>query len=744
MRAVARWRRGAAIAAWLALPSPVAAQGGAVLAGLVTGPGGAPLAEARVELVESGHAVTAGTDGRFRLGPVAAGTYRVRVARIGFAPRAERVVLRDGEVATLELALEPVAVEIAPLQVTATALPTSVLDAPQAVASLDSTALRRMRAPTLAETIQQLPGVQNASTGPGIGRPVVRGLAGSRVLVVADGQRMEFQQWGEEHAPSVEVDGAAAVEVVRGPASVLYGSDALGGVVNVVPRLLPDAAAGDPLLRGRLRLGYSSANSMPDLSANAEGALGRIGWRALAAGQWADDLRTPAGPLRNSGFRTVAAQLAAGTRGRWGSATLTAGLRDERLQIAEDPAVDASYTGYQLVGSARVRAEARLPLGAHRLEVGAGFERNRRREYDGASAAAVTTGLLADLLTADVRFFHAPLGPAEGAIGLAASRLGFVSDGVEPFLPDYRWWNVGAFAFEQVRAGPATLALGARIDHRELAADADPALALAAQARTWTAASGNVGASVRLTRALAVVANAGRGFRAPQAPELFANGVHEGTLAYEVGNPDLGVETSWNVDAGLRWQSATLAAEATVFRNEVGGFIYYRPTGEREPRTGLEVFRFTQGDALLTGFEASVTWRPARVLELGAGGDAVRGTNRSVGEPLPFMPPLRGLVSARLTGLRADRLGGATASVGIRAEAATRQSRPNPDEVAPPGWARVDLEAGLAWPSARGDLTLDLQVRNVGDALYARHLNRFKGFARETGRHVMLRVGMPF
>jgi iron complex outermembrane receptor protein len=240
------------------------------------------------------------------------------------------------------------------------------------------------------------------------------------------------------------------------------------------------------------------------------------------------------------------------------------------------------------------------------------------------------------------------------------------------------------------------------------------------------------------------VANLGRGFRAPQAPELFANGVHQGTLAYEIGNPGLGIEQSWNVDAGIRLATSRVSGELNVFRNAVDGFIYYRPTGEREPRTGLEIFRFTQGEALLTGFEASLAWLPLPQLLLTVGADVVRGENRSLGVPLPFMPPFRALYSVRYSGIEVPGLRGVVANAGMRGETMAQQHNPDPQEFAPAGFTRIDLEGGIVVPTRSGDVSLDLALRNVGNVRYTRPLNRFKTFAAERARHLVVRVGIPF
>lgn len=725
----------------LGVARPLQAQAVRVLVTCAADTTGTAVAGATVRVLEAARTARSGADGCARFAELPRTTVRVVVTRPGFRPVTSTVLPVLAASDTLRVVLHPAAVALGAVQVSATPLATRTFDAPQATATMDDAALRTARAPSLGETIARMPGVQNQSLGPEIGKPVIRGLTGNRVLVVANGQRQEFQQWGEDHAPNIELPDAAAIEVVRGPASVLYGSDALGGVANVIARPLPDALGRDAFTQARLRAGYVTNNAAPEGSIALEGARGALGWRTSLAGQIASDLHTPNGPLRNSAYDMVGGGAALGARGAWGSAQVEYSGKRERPSIAEDPQVDPLYSGYQRISTDLIRTEARMQFGADRLELGVGLQHNTRAEFASRSAAEPTTALDARTLTADARFLHAPRFGLEGAFGLSYSALTFEGGGLEPLLPAYRWHDVGLYAFEQWRGGQFDLAAGLRGDVRSLATGPSTALSLTAQRKDWTALSGNLGAVWHAAEGVALVANAGRGFRAPQPSELYANGVHQGTLAYEIGDPALDVERSLNMEVGLRVERTAWHAEFTAYRNAINGFIYYRPTGVREPRTGFEIFRFTQGRALIKGFEGSATWQVQRHLEVTAGADLSLGTNESLGTPLPFMPPLRFLYGATWRDLRVGR--GVLATLGVSGEQVARQDRPDVAEVAPAAFHVLDLQGGLELPGARGPVHLDVLLRNAGDASYSRPLNRFKGFAREMGRHLVLRVTVP-
>jgi iron complex outermembrane receptor protein len=261
-----------------------------------------------------------------------------------------------------------------------------------------------------------------------------------------------------------------------------------------------------------------------------------------------------------------------------------------------------------------------------------------------------------------------------------------------------------------------------------------------AQRRAFPAVTGSAGVLYRLSEPVALVANVARGFRAPAAPDLWANGFHEGTRAFERGAPGLGVETSLNTEAGVRVNASTLTAELTGFVNRVDGYIYLRPFG-----TGRGLFdslQVVQGDARLVGVEGRAAYRPLSFLTLQLSGDWVRGDNVTAGVPLTFIPPLRVLYGARVERERPWRgLRGlyATAS----AETNARQSRIDPRDLAPPGYTTATLGAGATRLLPRGPFTVDVTLRNVLDVRYRSFMSRYKGFADAPGRAFVLRVGAP-
>jgi iron complex outermembrane recepter protein len=713
-----------------------------------------------VHVLEVGRGTTTDAKGTFSLPELPSGTYGVAFSRIGYAPVVRRVTVGAEDV-TLTVSMRPSAVELPEVQVTASPNVTTALTSPQPTSILDHDKLRTAQAPSLGETINGLAGVHSINEGPAIGKPVIRGLSSTRVLVLDNGQRIETQGWGDEHSPNIETADAERIEVIRGPASVLYGSDALGGVINVVKRDLPDAIGRAPFVGGGLSAAYSTNNRQPDGTARLEGASGGLGFRTSLTGRTSDDFGTPLGDVFNTGNRAVAGNGSLGYRGSWGSVRADLTYRDEKPEFHDD----ATATPLQRIGDTRGGVTANLPIGASRLEIITGFERNRRREFEEAGADEVASGLLATSYKGDVRFHHAPLGRLSGIVGAQTFFDDFTVSGADQHLiPSNQTRAVGLYGFEQLDLDRWTLSFGGRYDYRHLDVTGDPpppvGTGTPAQTRSYNSVVGNFGALFHVSEPVALVLNVGRGFRAPQPIELFANGVHEGTIEYNVGNPDLRNETSINTDLALRVQSGRVSMELGGFANYINNYIYFRPTGTFDSPSGgpedpcsdpdnfscFQKFQAVQGDARLTGFEFSAEYHPTPYLHLSGTADYTRGQNRSTDQPLPLVPPFRATYSAQLEGRGNGFFQSPYVSVGGESDA--HQSKLDPDDISPAGYTLVNMGAGVALAAGPQLVHLDMTLRNAFDQKYQSFLSRYK-FASDPvvldpGRNLTVRVSTDF
>ncbi len=702
---------------------------------------GEPVADVSVAVVELARSTVTGADGRYRLPGLLPGTYRVTFQRLGFHPALLPVTLTSGA-HTLDARLRTAMVELPPVQVSAGAVPSTALESPQPVGVLGGDALREALAASLGETVAALPGVRNWSTGAGVGKPVIRGLRNDRVLVLTDGQRSGHQGWGDEHGPTIEPADAERIEVIRGPASVLYGSEALGGVVNVIPRDLPTAFGAAPFVHGRLGAGWSSNGDGREGRAAFEAASEGLGLRGSLTSRRHGDLETPGGPLANSGYEALTGAIEGGVRGERGAWSVRYTGRDETVRIHEDPAEEPEASPNQRIRDDLVHFGALMPVGGGRVRFDAGWQRNDRREFESRDAAEPALGLLARTWNAGVRWHHAPWGRWQGVIGVSLERERFTGSGEEALIPDSRTLETGLYAFEETEVGRWRLALGARLDHRTLEASDQPALGVTRQSREHTALTGNAGVLYRLSEPVALVLNVGRGFRAPSAFDLFSNGVHEGTVAFERGDPSLGVETSLNADAAVRVQTGRFHGEAGGFVNRIRGFIHSRPTAEFDPESGLRIFDVVQGDATLSGFELSGDLHVSRAWHVLASADHVRGDNDSRGQPLPWIPPVRLEGGLRYEAERAGALHHPHLSFTVSWNG--EQTRLDPDDVATAASTLMHAAAGGELEAAGRRFGFELVVRNLADRRYRDFLSRYKAYADAPGRDVRVQVTSGF
>jgi len=745
------------------LPS-VGADGPAVIAptsvvasdtirGRVVDSTGTAVVEAQVTLVELARAATTDSRGAFVFGGVPAGRYSIVARRIGYASTSRTVRTSAGDRQSIEIRLTRIATDIEPVVVTATRDATDVANSPFPVAQLAGDRLHREQSVSLSGAIDRMAGVHNLTTGQQIGKPVVRGLAGARVLVLDNGHRLEDYSWSDEDGPSIDARLAQRVEVIRGPASVLYGSDAIGGVVNAIPAALPDASGGG-FTRTSAELSAATNNREVDLLLGAEGARSRLGWRATAIARLAEDMTTPDGKLENTKFSAVTGEAAAALRSSRGTSTLRYaryGCECHLLEANEPPKPEG---GEEEEGPERKASDDRVQFtgtyiaGHFRLEPKLQWQRHSLAEMadelgPGGAPTGVETevfNLLLNTATADLLVHHGDDRTVHGTFGVTGEYQTSDSRGIIPLVPDARLTAGAVFAFEQADFGNVSVVAGARGDTHALDADANAELGLSDQSRHTGAFAGDLGVILHPLTDLALTANVGRAWRAPTLFELFANGPRLGEARYEIGDSGLDPETSLNLDGSIRWSNARVHAEIAAFRNRIDDFIYVAPTGEQQ--SNLPVYRYQHAMATLTGGEVSADVDPTSLLTLRARYDMVRGTNEDTDEPLPLIPPPRTTLEAELHGVG---LGWAEhAHAGLDVEFNAEQKRLGPFDTPTDGYTLLGLDAGIAHHLGSHPIRVDIRVRNLTDKAYKSYLSRYKGFALDPGRNVLFRLSTQF
>jgi iron complex outermembrane receptor protein len=711
--------------------------------------------------------------GRFDVRGLPAARVTVHVRAIGYAPGDRTVDLSsDDQVLVVRLAV--VTARLAEVVVRADTL-AERLARVAATSTLDGAALAATRGQTLGETIRNLPGVAVIQFGPSIAKPVIRGLNSQRVLVMNAGLRQEDQQWGTEHAPNIDGFDTDAVTVIRGAATVLYGPDAIGGVVRVDRAAAPDSGA----MRGDVATNLFSNSRQGAVSFGVAGGdlrlpgLGRTGYRLRLTSRVAGNAGAPDYFLTNTGFRELNGSLALGVARGWGRAELLvsrfgtelgvlrqahAGNFDDLQRAMREPPPDSSF-GYgigrpnQNVSHtvARVRVVRALPRD-QQLEIVYGFQYNERREFDthgplrNENVPAFHLRLFSNSL--DARWAHAPLLGWRGTVGASALAQGNQTLGKGFLIPGYDLWQGAVYAQEEWNRGRLTLSAGARTDivSQTTIAYGDLGITSPAGTRRWADVSGSLGAAWALTSDLDVALRVARAWRPPTVNERYAQGVHHGTAQYELGDATLDRERSQGVETSLRYRGTRLVVDAAAYRNLIDDFIFLRPT---QPvitiRGAFPGFRYDRTQARLQGLELASTVVLHPRLELTVGGTMVRGTDRVAGGPLFDMPADRLNLGLRTTGTR-TRLGRWYAGVGTLL---VRRQDGVPTgtiyQLPTDGYALLALDAGtrgLTLAGRRFDVSVG--VNNALNARYRDYLSRYRLFVNDPGRDVVLRVTAPF
>lgn len=650
---------------------------------------------------------------------------------------------------------------------------TSRQDSVSGVAIVQAEELAANLRPGLGDSLTHTPGVSATSFGPSASRPVLRGLQGERVKVLSNGiGSIDVSNTSVDHAPVVNPLLAQRVEVLRGPQSLLYGSAASGGVVNVIDRRIPDAVPDEPIHLSAMG-GYASAASERMGAMAAEMPLGE-NWVAHVDGSWmkTSDLRiggfalTPALRAQASASSLLppevdadpeidfAANAAlAGTLPNTASKTWTAGAG--LAYVADGGNIGVAYSLYDSVYGVPIRfatepgqeqESPRIKLRQHRIDAraelvpdGALIEKLAFRYAFGDyvhseidPGGAIGTTFSSTGMEARLELVQAKRGGWTGVSGTQLVIRDFDVVGDEAFLPRNSTEQVGFFTLQQFASGPWTIEGGARYEHTAQAArpDAGQGQFFSGQ-RTFDTFSAALGGSYDISPGWTAAFNASHTERAPSAEELFANGPHAGTSSFEVGNPDLRTERVWAAEGIVRAQLAGLRIEGSVFHNWYANFVYEERTGQIED--GLPEFRVRQADARLYGFEAQIAADLLRTggWTLSANGlaDYVHARIDGAG-PAPRIPPLR-----LLGGLRA-----ASANLDIEAELehVFAQNRLAAYETSTPAYSVVNLSAIWRPMGKAGPLTLILSGNNLFDVTARRHASYLKDYAPLAGRDIRL------
>jgi iron complex outermembrane receptor protein len=636
-----------------------------------------------------------------------------------FLPRRHAVAL-----ATLALLIAPVPsvlAQTAPArtdEVTITGNPLRDRSPVQPSSVIAGDELLRQRAPTLGDLLDGQPGVAGSGFGPQSSRPVIRGLDGDRVRVLQNGgAQLDASSLSFDHAVAVDPLAVERVEVLRGPATLLYGGSAVGGVVNTIDNRIPRQPLQGVLGRAEVRAGGAARERAA--AAVIEGGAAGLNWHLDLHGRRTGDLRVPSfTPVQPDGTVDAPRRRVLNSAGEaegaalgvsWADARGHIGVSHETLRNDYGVAVEPDIT----IGLRRERtalsAERRQLSGPFtELRLEASRTRYRHAEFEGDGSIGTRFSNRGHDVRLEAR--HRPLGPFEGVVGVQTEDSRFAALGDEAFVPSTRTRSSALFLLERWSLGPSRWTVGARQERVEVASagDEDGSGQFGApQARKFSPRSASLGLELPLAAGqvaggdgLSLIGSLASSRRAPTYYELFANGLHVATGAYEVGDAALATERSRHAEVGLQWQRGHDRLRAQVYQTRFANYIALNQTGlvtlvddDGNPQD-VPQYSFQSVPATLKGVEAQGRTRlldRGWTLDLNAVGDLVRGERRDTGEPLPRLAPWRVTL-----GLEASQ-GPWKAGASLRH--AGRQDRVPATDIATAAWTRLDL-----WLTRRIDL----------------------------------------
>jgi len=781
------------------IPCPISAKafmfldktGKSSLSGIVTdAKNNLPLTGASVTIPDLKLGAVTDSAGRYKFKNLPTGDFLVEVRFEGYKTVTKSITFSGSLKANFSL--EESAAEINEVVVTGTSKATQIKRNPVPIVSISHDYLVTNLNTNAIDAIAKIPGVRAVTTGPNISKPIIRGLGYNRILTLFDGVRQEGQQWGDEHGIEVDQYAVDRVEVIKGPASLSYGSDALGGVVN----LIPTQPAPEGRMKGDVTLDYQTNNkyfggsAMLGATKNGFEWMGRISHKQATNYQDKYD-----GRVFGTAFNETDANAFLGLHRKWGYSHLNFIMYDDLQEIPDGSRdsvtgrftkqISEADTIRQIVSNAdlnsyrmekihqhvqhyRVYWNNNFILGSSRLDVNLGFQSNVRREFSHPILFTIP-GLYLQLksYTYDIKYHLPELDKWDLTFGINGMyQNNITTNGTEFVIPSFNQFDIGTFGLAKKSFGKLDIAGGLRVDVRsfkndELYTATNPVTGFdmpvyggdtvgadkifSYYKHSFSGVSGSIGATYNFSEKFSVKANLARGYRAPNISEISANGVHPGTNIYQIGNDSFKPEFSLQEDIGFVYSSNYAVVQLSFFNNFINNYIYNQKlTGANGKDSvvipGNQTFKFQASRANLYGGELSLDLHPVKPLHFENSLSVVYGVNKGVpGKSiadseryLPFIPPMHGTSELRYDfDIRRANIKHGFIKAQVEYYATQNQvfSAYN-TETPTPGYTLLNAGIGGSFTDKKGKVIFNLYImgNNLFDMAYQDHLSRLKYF----------------
>jgi iron complex outermembrane receptor protein len=701
---------------------------------------GQSLPGATVQIIELNNAGQTNGDGLIEFKSIATGTYTLKVSFIGF--QTHELLIKHPSDSLLVIEMKPALIQSEDIIVTGSPLGKNIQYQP--AQALNGEMLQQRAAPSLGEILDGSPGVTTRSFGSAPARPVIRGFDGDRILVMQNGERMgDLSGTAVDHAVALDPLSLDRVEVIRGPASLLYGSSAIGGVVNMFSNDMPreweqgtsasmatHVATVNNMGAGMLRMQYGSDNFA---------ATGRIIYRN------GGDLMTPEGRLPDTSINNMSYGGGLGYRiGSFETGLSISGM-DYTYGLPEaiddlNQSIEIRMNRYNVQSISTIKMERFFDFAEIRLHYSDYYheEIEIERFQDGLTDESVAITFDQQTISSSLVLRHKPIGILEGAIGFSFNQSEIAVGGVEALTPDANGYFLAGYIYEEVSLNNAfTLKSGMRMEWKETFVKTNELFpdASAFEDRNDLIFSGALGFNYSPTARWTAGFQIARAYRTPTIEELYSFAPHAAAGSFDVGNPTLQNEFSMGTDAFVEYKTDRLQTQLSLFANRIDNFVDFSPTGDVHQPSGLPVFEYRSKDAILYGFEISTNIALSEVLTGMIGFDYVRGHERSENqENLTFMPPFRTNIQ-----LMYDN---GSFRAGPRLRFVNKQDRVAANEDTTPGYLLIGADAGYSFNEG---INVSLRLDNLLNERYRDHLSRVENRnAPMPGRNLNLMIRWDF
>lgn len=757
---------------------------------------GEPLPGATIFIHELEKGTITDLSGFYEFENLKSGTYHLHVTFVGY--RAEDKTIKLDQNREVNFSLEATTIELNEILVESDPFKSGPLEQSLTIETVEKDFLERNNKGTFVNSLQTLPGINAINTGVGIAKPVIRGMSFNRVIVNDQGIKQEGQQWGADHGLEIDQYAPERVEIIKGPSSLLYGSDGIGGVINIRQPALPKEGN----ISGSVFTTYKSNNHLYGTSSMLQGNLNGKVFRARFSTQDFGDYQVPAdqfnylsyiydihdNSLKNTAGRERNGSAMFGWTGDWGHSTVTVSNFNQRAgmfpgAIGRPGEYDLSHDGdfrniglpRQVINHLKVTSNSNIQIGNDWLEMDIGYQQNIRREESFPHAhgkAPMPEGNLAlklnlQTVSANLRYHHNVSESYSSIYGIQFQNQRNIKGGFEHLLPNFTNNTLGTYTYhEYTFLDRLSVNGGLRIDYGISNIDrfAEPdyytedsngiIVRNVGFEKEFVNLSGAAGVSFHPNNTINLKANLGSSFRMPTPAELAINGVHHGTFRHEVGDSTLRSERGYQADLNFSFKKRNIFLTVTPFFNYFTNYIYLGPSGRFTvediqgkiytlPESG-QVYQYFQNDAVFAGGELSFEYHLIDELHWRAALEYVYNYNLDKHLPLPFTPPMSVLSEIKYE----KKVSGKSISnyyLGIDVQRFAAQNRVDRNEKRTPGYTLFNFSSGMTINMLNAPIDLNLGVSNIFNTRYLNHLSRYRLLnLPEQGRNIILSLKVPF